>query len=279
MIMMCNIIYNFSKYIKETYDFYTINIKKRENDSIDANKIERVAEEERKNLGLSIDTPINSMTDEMERMGFLIIDSDFAVNEKIDSCFYDNQDNRVILNNCKKIDSVCRYRFSLAHELGHALFHCGEENEDKDSIEEEANYFASAFLLPRVAFLKEFDFLTKHNINWERLYINKKRWKVSMQAILRRAFNLDMIDRGKYAGALITMARNGERKKERGDDEIPFEEKKVLNAIKRDLDNEYYIVDNFIEKIGINLNLFNKIFNFNIKPAPKPDNIIVFRPR
>ena len=59
-------------------------------------------------------------------------------------------------------DSSVRLRFDLAHELGHLLLHKDvdkdELEDDKDlydKIEYQANYFASAFLLPLETFNKE----------------------------------------------------------------------------------------------------------------------------
>lgn len=78
-----------------------------------------------------------------------------------------------------------RYRFSLAHELGHAILHravgFGE-------IEEEADRFASEFLMPGEMIrsdLRNFDLEVARRL--------KGFWKASMQAIIERAFQLKAI--------------------------------------------------------------------------------------
>ena len=54
--------------------------------------------------------------------------------------------------------SACRDRFSLAHELGHIVLHrsVSVDEENIDIIEEQANQFASSFLLPAQSYLREF---------------------------------------------------------------------------------------------------------------------------
>jgi Zn-dependent peptidase ImmA (M78 family) len=283
--IIASVISKFVQYIKEYYQFYDeFEIEKQEYNTF--NDIEVIAEKHRKKLGLGIDTPINSMTTEMERMGFIIIDSEFDLDNKIDSCFFD-ETNKIILNNKFKItENACRYRFSLAHELGHALLHDNEINDDDDKkihFETEANRFASAFLLPRVAFFREFDFLrTNFNIIWDKLDAKKIRWKVSKQAMIRRAFDLGLIDQNKYTSAMITFARKGERFAEKDDGYIQKEEKILLNTIERYLNEDYFVIDDFIKKTNITLGLFNKIMNFNIKNRNSgngnQNNIVGFYP-
>lgn len=66
----------------------------------------------------------------------------------------------VIVNGWERI-SVERRIFSAAHELGHLLLHLDtykvEENIEDDNQEDEANIFASHFLMPEEAFNSEWD--------------------------------------------------------------------------------------------------------------------------
>lgn len=264
------IISTFFSYIRDKYDIDTVNVKKIDHNC--ENDIEKISEQQRKELGLSIDTPINNMMLEMERMGFKIIEyNNDTINNKIDACFSDTEE-KVILINLKKINSSCRYRFSLAHELGHALLHLSNEEDESGKIEDEANYFASCFLLPRAGFLKEFNFLNKLRIDWNLLYKQKERWKVSIQAILRRALGLGIIDNNKYTTAMITLAKRGEKLIEPGDDTIPPEEPNIIKQYETLLQEDYYIVDSFLKKYCLKLDLLNRILNFNLVER-KIDNI------
>jgi Zn-dependent peptidase ImmA (M78 family) len=76
-----------------------------------------------------------------------------------------------------------RMRFTLAHELGHLVMH---HDQPTQSMEQEANEFASAFLMPardiRPHFARRVDL---------RLFAELKPvWRVSMASLLMRARSL-----------------------------------------------------------------------------------------
>ncbi len=68
--------------------------------------------------------------------------------------------------------SACRLRFDLAHECGHLVMHKGVVTGDKIT-EDQANRFASAFLLPRSAFIHEFP--RSRMLNWQAIFEMKLR--------------------------------------------------------------------------------------------------------
>ena len=123
-------------------------------------------------------------------------------------------------------------RFDIAHECGHLIMHQGKITGDKET-ETEANRFASAFLLPRAAFISEFPRATVR-FNWSAIYDMKLRWKVSVAAIIRRAFDLGIIDAAAYRRASIHLSKTGQAKKEHYDDSeliLPEEPELLSNAI------------------------------------------------
>ncbi len=75
-----------------------------------------------------------------------------------------------------------------------------------------ANSFASAFLLPRRGFIREFP---RPPVGywprsyWQDLFEFKRRWRVSVAAIVRRAFDLRMIDAAQYQRAYKFMSGRG----------------------------------------------------------------------
>jgi Zn-dependent peptidase ImmA (M78 family) len=89
----------------------------------------------------------------------------------------------VILNSEQTAD---RQRWSLAHEIGHLVMH----RLPSASMEEEANIFASALLMPaddiRPAFLGR-------RVDLRVLAALKPEWRVSMQALLMRARSIGAI--------------------------------------------------------------------------------------
>src|SRR5260221_2966706 len=90
----------------------------------------------------------------------------------------------VLLNGQHPAD---RMRFTLAHELGHLVMHRFPTAE----MEEEANEFASALLMPATDIKEAF---AGRRISLELLAALKPEWKVAMQALLMRAKSLGYVD-------------------------------------------------------------------------------------
>ena len=113
-----------------------------------------------------------------------------------------------------------RLRFDMAHELGHILMHTwSEDNEDisKDEFnarEKQANMFASALLLPKETLSKAG---SAYPTNIDYYLALKKKWKVSMQAMMYRARQLDIISTNQFQYMMRTMSKNGNRTHEPGD--------------------------------------------------------------
>lgn len=113
-----------------------------------------------------------------------------------------------------------RLRFDMAHELAHILMHPWEEpNEDldKDSFnarEKQANMFASALLLPKRAFTRDIMAYATEIDYYRHL---KKKWRVSMQAMMYRARQLGIITGNQFSYMMRQVSKNGWRKHEPGD--------------------------------------------------------------
>lgn len=84
-----------------------------------------------------------------------------------------------------------RFRFSLAHELGHMIMHSTPGEEDK--MEEEAHRFAAAFLMP-ASDIKPY-LVTPKLSAFGRV---KAYWKVSIKALIRRAHELKTMTDSQY---------------------------------------------------------------------------------
>ena len=116
--------------------------------------------------------------------------------------------------------SASRRRFDAAHELGHLLMHKpGQQGPD---IESEAHRFAAAFLLPREPFERE----CPSRLNWFRLRELKSRWKVSLAALVTRAYHLGIYSTATYRRAFVQLGAKGWRRNE--PDEPPFESASLL---------------------------------------------------
>src|SRR5690606_22384920 len=106
--------------------------------------------------------------------------------------------------------SADRQRYTLAHELGHLIMHCGKYIPTVEEAEVEADRFASEFLMPELEI--------KHQLNsrlsFSQLGDLKRYWKCSMSSIVMRAHKLGIIGKDRYTSLYVQLSRAGYKKKE-----------------------------------------------------------------
>jgi len=123
-----------------------------------------------------------------------------------------------------------RLRFTLCHELGHAVMH--QYAVDKDLIEDQADAFAAEFLMPKKEILPQL-----MDLSIEKLSVLKQYWKVSMAAILVRARDLKAITPRKYSDFWMLLGKAGYRTHEPLEipPEYPSLQKEIIAAYIQDL--------------------------------------------
>lgn len=98
-----------------------------------------------------------------------------------------------------------KHRWTLAHELGHAIMHrCAAGD-----VEAQANAFAREFLMPASEIAPEL-----RNLSLESLVHLKQRWRVSMAAIARCAYEIGVINKIRYQSFFKMLSRMGYRTNE-----------------------------------------------------------------
>jgi Zn-dependent peptidase ImmA (M78 family) len=102
-----------------------------------------------------------------------------------------------------------RQRFNLAHELGHLVM----KVTDRVDVEKAAHRFAGAFLLPAPLVLREIG-EKRTSLLPSELRLLKRRFKVSIQAIIKRLHDLRIISDALYKSAFFMISRYGWRKLE-----------------------------------------------------------------
>lgn len=159
--------------------------------------------------------PIENVTSILEEAGILIVGCNFNT-RLFDATSVPIENGRyiVFLNTTRSSD---RIRFSLAHELGHIVMH----RIASETAEDEANDFAAEFLMPA----KEIKYQLA-NPTLEKLGHLKRYWKVSMQALLMRANDLNTITSNQYRYLWTQMGKLGFRLNEPID--IPEEPPQLL---------------------------------------------------
>ncbi|MCR4266419.1 ImmA/IrrE family metallo-endopeptidase [Nitratireductor sp. ZSWI3] len=230
--------------------------------------IERIAENARRHWGLGLDGPITSMMRVVENAGAVVVNFD-DLTDRIDALSMARR-RPIIVRSTAKVAGA-RLRFDLAHEAAHLIMHQGIVTGDSVT-EGEAHRFAGAFLIPRTAFAREFP-RSRRTLDWNALFAMKLRWKVSVRAIARRAFDLGLIDAAQYRTANIQLVKTGQAKAERYDERVAVEEPELLRASISWVSNRDAIVlHHLLAKLGMAPELFSRLTGERMPTLP--DNIV-----
>lgn len=122
-----------------------------------------------------------------------------------------------------------RWRFDVAHELGHILLHSALpperllRPEQFKRVEEQAHRFAAAFLLPMTAFGEDL-----FAVNLDVLRSLKPKWNVSIAMMIRRALHAGLISEDAERALWINYGRRGWRKNEPYDNDMQPEAPRLL---------------------------------------------------
>ena len=169
--------------------------------------------------------PIDNLAYKAESNGLIVIDFESssgdvdAFSHKVST----NDKDTYLIGYSRNKYTAARIHFDIAHELGHILLHDWNqsieniEKEDFKELEQQAHNFASAFLLPRDDCIAD---VGKYAGNLAYYVELKKRWKVSISAMIRRSFNLGLITNDDYQRLMRTMQKQGIKKIEPLDDKL-----------------------------------------------------------
>jgi len=170
------------------------------------------------------DKPIGNMINILESNGVRV----FSLSEEtrhLDAySLWRNDIPYVFLNTLKTAEHS---RFDAAHELGHLVTHRHSGSSHKDA-ENQANAFASAFLMPPNDLIAEFPFVR----GLTELKIKKRRWGVSVSALNYALHKIGRISDWNYRSNYIALSKDG---RENEPNPIPHETSQVWGKILRDL--------------------------------------------
>ncbi|GLS83259.1 helix-turn-helix domain-containing protein [Paraferrimonas haliotis] len=241
--------------------------------------IEELAMATRMAMGLG-EGPVSNVVLSMENNGIICSRGDIGYAKMDGVSRWNSRDNRpyVFLANDKA--NGIRSRFDAAHELGHVVMHRFVEQLDKKNIaeiERQANYFASAFLLPATSFARELS-----HPNLESLVALKPRWKVSVSAMVMRCHQLDIIDERVKTNLFKRISAKGWRTLEPYDNKIPIERPRLLNrAIQMLVDSGGISKQDLLDKLGFSANTLEALCgleeNYFENNLNDPGNLIQFR--
>ncbi len=245
-----NIMVFYKKYI----DFPEVNIPElkeylgNNNSNYNRDIIRGVANEIRKLWQLGTQ-PIANLAYVLQSNGF-ILNKQYIDQDKTDGLSQWINNTPYIFTSANK-GSAVRTRFDNAHELGHLLLHRNVTVDEQGStaIERDADYFASEFLYPSSEFLKE---ISGYPISLETFISLKEKWGISIQAIVRKCLDLELISDEKYIYFQKRISFKGWRKNEPLDDVLPVEEPTLLkDATEVLIDNEVLTKQEILNEINI----------------------------
>ncbi len=187
-------------------------------DEVDGN-VELIAQEVRRAWRLA-PGPIPNLTRVIESVGGVVFSLDFGT-YLIDGTNIRLPGTPPMLF----LNAACpgeRHRYNIAHEVGHAVMHFSVA---MDNPEEQANRFASEFLMPKSEIrsdLRNLDLVAAQRL--------KPVWGVSMAALIRRAFDLKLITESKYRRLFTSLSARGFRTVEPLP--LPFEQPTAFERLK-----------------------------------------------
>ncbi|MDP4117298.1 MAG: XRE family transcriptional regulator [Bacteroidota bacterium] len=172
------------------------------------------------NLGNS---PIKNLIETLEENGVRILEIDDD-NDFDGLAVWDGICPNIVINSNK--NDIVRRRMTVAHELGHLLFILP----DNMTVKEKENLcfrFAGEFLIPRNVLIQE---LGEHrsSLTENELSHIKNEYGISIQGIIRHAYNIGIISKSMYINFCIKVRKNGWEKYEFG--EYSGNESPVRNA-------------------------------------------------
>lgn len=162
--------------------------------------------------------PVQNLSSFVESAGGIILRDDFGT-RKLDAISQWVPGSRPLffVNESAPGD---RLRFTLAHEIGHIIMHTFHS----DDQEREADRFAAELLMPEKEIKPDLRSLTFRKLGPLKAY-----WKVSMAALIRRAYDLEQISERQYRRFFTQLNKLGYRFNEPYP--VPQEESTVLKDV------------------------------------------------
>jgi Zn-dependent peptidase ImmA (M78 family)/DNA-binding XRE family transcriptional regulator len=212
-------------------------------------RIEEIADEIREfwNLGFG---PITDLAPVLEYHGIIVIEESVRCEDMDAVSRWQGGRPYILLSGDE--DSNPRKLFNLAHELGHLVLHTGVEVNSRilDRLENQANRFAGAFLMPRRTFAREVA-----NTSIDYFIALKGRWRIAVAAMIYRCKELGILNPYQVKYMWRQMNVRGIRKKEPLDTTYPLSKPTVLaSAISMLIDNKIKLPVQIAEELMLNTN-------------------------
>ncbi|QWF71610.1 ImmA/IrrE family metallo-endopeptidase [Methylomonas paludis] len=220
----------------------------------DAEQLEALAEQLRDawKLGLSC---IPDMIDTLESQGVMVISSLVEAAHKFDGLAATINDLPVVVVGANWTGD--RQRFTLAHELGHLLLKNRLTNDLQAEEEKLCNRFAGAFLLPKPTLIEHLG-QHRHQLEINELYFLKHEFGLSMQGVLFRALQCEIITQTTFQQLYKLFSLKGWRSKE---PKQPYPAEQTIlfkQLVYRALAEDYFTESKAAELLGLPVATFHQ---------------------
>ncbi|MFH5824540.1 helix-turn-helix domain-containing protein [Georgenia sp. AZ-5] len=169
--------------------------------NLDLEEVVQLAQQARARMGLG-SGPVPHMVRLLEAHGVAVVRLDDAT-RRVDAFSHQSGSRPLVLLNPLKGDKA-RSRFDAAHELGHLLMHHDTEPGSR-LIEDQAHAFAAEFLAPAAQIGPELP----ARLDWSVLHTLKRRWGVSLRALVVRTYKLGRFGDTTYQRAMRQLSSWG----------------------------------------------------------------------
>lgn len=224
----------------------------------------------------------NNLLFSIEKSGVVVFEKNIDENADAFSLWTLEKRPLIILGSNKGV--AVRRNFDIVHELCHLLLHNDIEfdmltGEEYKEVENEANIFAAEFLMPEEAFIRDVEELPKKS-NPDSYISLKEKWRVSIQAMAVRAYNLDLISYQQYRYFWMSINKKGYKKLEPLDNKMLIEKPvKIKSILKMLFDKNVLQLEDILEELkveieflpqitGITQTFFEKYLKNNLKETP-----------
>ena len=205
---------------------------------------EAAASAVRKELGLGND-PIENTIGLIEELGAVVVPMNQGTRRVSAFSCWTGDRPFVFLNNHDE-NANSRTRFDNLHELGHLVLH-HDVSPGSREVEMQADRFASAFLIPREAFLDEHP----RRVVLEDLREMKRKWGMSLAALVRRGYDLGVYSDAQYRRAYVELNRLRWRQDEPDEDEVPEETPTMLLEAVNEADTVGFGIDQLASEVDL----------------------------
>jgi len=167
---------------------------------------------------------INNLSEVLEKHHILLVSLDFNT-ERVDGrCTMALDKFPIIVTNKSLLGD--RQRFTLAYELGHLVMHLYTSPAYDRDLSHEANLFAAELLMPEKEIYKDLE-----DLSLPKLGELKRKWKVSMQSLVYRASDLEILTDNQKRYLIQQFNQQNIRRREPKELDIQAEQYKLVRDL------------------------------------------------